>query len=444
MKLTNELMLSAALIFAAAPLWARSAGAPPGETGAPADGGSTCSSCHGPLNTGGGSVKVNFPASAYTPGTKYHLQVVITDAAAKRWGFELGSWAASNGGVNQTGTLASSDTTTHVITSGAEQYITHTSSGTRNGTKGPVTFEFDWTAPAAGTGDVIFYVAANAANGNGINDQGDNIYSTSLRVTEAVAETDLPALRTTDPALPAFGGASANGFASNGYLELYGDKLSNTTRQWTGSDFNGSLAPTSIDGVSVKVNGKNAAVYYVSSGQVNINAPDDPATGPVTIEVTNNGKTGKSVTMLKSAVAPALLTTNAFTVGGKRYVVALLPTSKAGGPYVGASGLIAGVAFQQVKPGDRIILYALGCGPTNPATTAGMVTAAKSPVSSDYKLEIGGQEAVVEFFGAIPGSIGLYQINAVVPNVSAGDQTIELTVAGVRNSQNLFLSGITN
>lgn len=442
MKFVRSSILLAAMMLATSPIWARSAGAPPGKTGSPVDGGNTCSDCHGSLNSGGGNVEVKFPVTSYTAGATYRVSVVVTDAVASRWGFELGAWEAKSS--NQTGTLAPSDGNTRVITSGTSNYITHTSAGTRSGAKSPVAFEFDWTAPAAGVGDVVFYVAANAANGNGRPDAGDNIYSAKLQVPEAVVAAGPPALRASDPALPAFGGDSVNGFASNGYLELYGEKLSNTTRMWSTADFTGSSAPKSIDGVSVKVNGKDAAIYYVSPGQININTPDDSSTGPVSIEVTNNGKTGNSISMLKSAVAPALLTTNAFKVGQTRYVVALLPNSTANGPFVGAAGLISGVSFQTVKPGDRIILYALGCGPTNPATAAGTTVAANSPVTSAYKLEIGGVEATVEFFGAVAGSVGLYQINAIVPNVSPGEQKIELRVAGVQNSQNLFLSGITN
>ena len=55
---------------------------------------------------------------------------------------------------------------------------------------------------------------------------------------------------------------------------------------WGGADFNGPNAPTSLDGVSVTVNNKPAFVYYISPGQININVPDDTATGEVAIQVT--------------------------------------------------------------------------------------------------------------------------------------------------------------
>lgn len=424
-----------------ASLWANSAGAIPAVTGSPANGGDTCALCHGPLNNARGSVKINFPATSYTPGQKYRMSVTITDPNARRWGFELGAWQSSNLTRNQAGTLATADGFTRITTEASWQYITHTSSGTRPGTAGPASFEFDWTAPVAGTGEVSFFVAANAANNNNSNDQGDFIYSSSLKVPEATTGGPTPTLRASQPALPSFLGDPAGGFASNAYLELYGTNLSNTTRQWAGSDFNGSNAPTALDGVSVKVNGKPAFVYYISPTQININTPDDPATGSVSIEVTNNGATSNTITYIKKKTAPAMLTTPAFLIGGKQYIAALQQDLKT---FVGQAGLISGVAFQPVKPGDRIIIYALGCGPTAPATSGGVVTPANSPVSSNYEVRIGGQKATVEFFGAVPGSIGLYQINVVIPNVGSGDQAIELTVDGERNNQNLVLSGVQN
>lgn len=49
---------------------------------------------------------------------------------------------------------------------------------------GPRSWEFDWTAPSAGTGPVRFYAAGNAANNDG-SDNGDRIYTSNLAVAEA-------------------------------------------------------------------------------------------------------------------------------------------------------------------------------------------------------------------------------------------------------------------
>lgn len=260
--------------------------------------------------------------------------------------------------------------------------------------------------------------------------------------TPAVESTIVPALRNAQPVLPAFGGNPANGFTANGYIEIYGNGLANTTTLWSGSDFNGNTAPQSLAGTEVKVNGIPAFVYFVSPNRVNVNLPQDATIGPVELQVFNNGAPSNIVTINRAAVSPAMLTTPTFLVNGKQYVVALLPSSTQDGPFVGPANLIPGVAFQPVRAGDRIVLYVLGAGPTTPATQAGVTAGAASKVSSSYTLRIGGQIATVEFFGIVAGSIGLYQLNAIVPQLPSGDQPIELTVAGVNDHQNLFIAGI--
>jgi uncharacterized protein (TIGR03437 family) len=206
---------------------------------------------------------------------------------------------------------------------------------------------------------------------------------------------------------------------------------------WQGSDFNGPNAPTSLAGTSVTVNGKPAFIYFVCDGQININTPDDPATGPVAVQVRTAAGLGNVVNVNKAAVSPALLTGSAFLIDGKQYVIAQIANTAT---LVGKPGLIAGVTFQAVKPGDSITLYALGLGPTNPATQAGVINAANGNVTLPLQVRIGGQAAQVTFAAAPAGTIGHYQINVVVPNIGAGDQPIELLINNVSNAQNLFLS----
>jgi uncharacterized protein (TIGR03437 family) len=137
-----------------------------------------------------------------------------------------------------------------------------------------------------------------------------------------------------------------------------------------------------------------------------------------------------------------LLTTPSFTIGGKQYIAALHPASAPGATvFAGRGGLIQGASFQTVKAGDVIVLYALGCGPTNPATQGGVVAAQNSAMTLPFQVRIGGTQAQVNFAGVIQGSIGLYQFNVVIPaNFGSGDQSIELIVDGVSDGQSLFLS----
>ena len=132
-----------------------------------------------------------------------------------------------------------------------------------------------WTPPVTNVGDVHLYIAANAANGDA-NFTGDHIYSADYVLTPQAAGA-APSVTSAASA----GDFNPNaGLASGTWLEIKGTDLSTTTRSWAGGDFNGTKAPTSLDGVSVTVNGLPGYVAYISPTQVNVQAPDDPTVGP--------------------------------------------------------------------------------------------------------------------------------------------------------------------
>jgi hypothetical protein len=87
---------------------------------------------------------------------------------------------------------------------------------------------------------------------------------------------------------PGVGPLVANAFgdtpliAPNTWVSLKGVSLApaGDTRIWKDSDFASNQLPTQLDGVSVKVNGKSAYVYYISPHQVNILTPPDALASP--------------------------------------------------------------------------------------------------------------------------------------------------------------------
>jgi uncharacterized protein (TIGR03437 family) len=248
-------------------------------------------------------------------------------------------------------------------------------------------------------------------------------------------DSGVPAsISATDAGVPSFLGKT--GFSSNSYMEIYGANLSQTTRSWTAGDFNSGNAPTSLDGVSVMVNGKTAFVYYVSPTQININTPEDATTGPVSIQVKTPAGLSNVGMVNRSRLSPALHTAPQFAVGGKQYVIAQTPDFRS---FVGNPNMIAGVPFAAAKKDDVVLIYAVGCGPTNPQTRAGLAATQNSAVAVPYEVKIGGVSARVNFAGMVANTIGLYQLNVVIPNVPAGDQPIELIIDGVSNAQNLMI-----
>jgi uncharacterized protein (TIGR03437 family) len=266
------------------------------------------------------------------------------------------------------------------------------------------------------TGEILFmYTLANGVSGLAI----------------AKATTD-PVITKVDAEFMGNAGAS-----TAMYLQVKGANLASATRIWAGSDFNGSNAPTVLEGTRATVGGKSAVVEYISPRQVNIIVPEDTITGPVDVQITTPTATSNKVSINRGRVSPALLTTGSFLISGAQHVVAQTPDFAT---FIGNPGMISGVAFRRARPGETVVIFALGLGPTAPATSSNVVTTQNSPIASSIQVRIGGQVAQVPFAGAVAGAIGLYQLNVVIPNVAAGNRPLDVTVDGVANAQNLVIA----
>jgi len=151
-------------------------------TGAPGDINS-CVACHDTFheaNVGPGSVRIEGGPinAAYQPGQQYTLTVVVQQNGRQRYGFQL---TAIDLNGNRAGTFApiNSDTQVNSDTGvGGRQYIEHKDIGTFPTVPGNRVWTVRWTAPATDVGTVRFFVAGNAANGDGTN-QDDYIYTNS-------------------------------------------------------------------------------------------------------------------------------------------------------------------------------------------------------------------------------------------------------------------------
>lgn len=181
-KLTGKQRLQVAvlMLFASITAYASVNGPEPGYTNAPGDLGN-CTSCHDHhlVNEGSGSVRLNGLSAFYEPGQAYTFTVTTAQAGRIRFGFQL---TAIDSTGNKAGTLANLDGSAQVIPqtgAGGRQYIEHTSQGTLANGVGSRTWQIRWTAPATDIGTVRFYVAGNATNNSGIQNDDDFIYTTS-------------------------------------------------------------------------------------------------------------------------------------------------------------------------------------------------------------------------------------------------------------------------
>ena len=210
------------------------------------------------------------------------------------------------------------------------------------------------------------------------------------------------------------------GFASATWISIFGTNLSQTTRTWQDSDFGNGLLPTSLSGVSVTVNGLPAYVEYISPTQINVLAPDDAMLGTVQVQVTTAQGRSNSFAAQKQQFAPAF-----FTVGSG-YVAA----QHADYSYVGKPGSVAGATTQPARPGEVILLYGTGFGPTNPPLPTAQLVTTPAVLANTVQVTIGGVPALVAYAGLVEA--GLYQFNVTVPSVPNGDAIVMAQIGGVQ------------
>jgi hypothetical protein len=155
---------------------------PPGaRTGAPSE--TTCgaSDCHNNTpNSGTGSVIITFsnPELKYIPGDTFNVTVTVAENLISKWGFELTVLDATNSIspgtflAEKNGVVTSSPTSPSFPN---RIYRAHKTAGSN------FTWTFPWIAPSTNIGNITFYAAGNAANGNLLK-TGDHIYTTSLLI----------------------------------------------------------------------------------------------------------------------------------------------------------------------------------------------------------------------------------------------------------------------
>jgi uncharacterized protein (TIGR03437 family) len=411
-------------------LYAFVGGPDPRKTGAPGD--STCAEagCHvgTAIDSGPGTVTITYAGgTTYTPGARQRVTVRVEDPNQRRWGFQATARLSSNASAGQAGSLDSTDANTQVICEDGRvkpcrdaapvQFVEHTEAGTRNGTTGGVNFEFDWTAPAAGAGPVVLYVAANAANGNGTN-AGDRIYTTSVTLNPAAGGGG------PKPAISQNGVKNAASFATaiapKGWFFVQGADFGESFT----STFQNGQYPTDVNGLRVLVADKPAYLYFSNGTQINALVPDDIGVGDVPVVVVRGDQRSEA----------AMVRAERFSPGFFPWPQDQPVATDANFAYKAKAGTFETLATTPAKPGDVIILWGTGFGPTAPDLAAGQQVPSDTirSITNTPTIRIGDVPA--EYLGGAlaPGFSGLYQIVIRVPGtLQDGDHPVVAEVGGL-------------
>ena len=217
------------------------------------------------------------------------------------------------------------------------------------------------------------------------------------------------------------------------WVSIYGANLAGAPATWTGN------FPKSLGGASVTINGKSAYLWYVSPGQINLQAPDDSTTGTVPVVVTTTSGSATSTVTL-APFAPSFLLLDTKHVTG---IILRFDGTGAygGGTYdiLGPTGSSLGYPTVAAKAGDSLLLFGVGFGPTSTVVAAGQAFSGAAPTTKTVNVLI-NNVSVIPGFAGMSGA-GLYQINLILPaDLGTGDVTLAASVNGVPTQSNVVIS----
>jgi uncharacterized protein (TIGR03437 family) len=197
--------------------------------------------------------------------------------------------------------------------------------------------------------------------------------------------------------------------------------------------------PTQMQNVEVLVGGTPAPIFYLGNNQINFQVPSSTATTgtvEVTVQRTDTGQILGDSPLAMDTVAPALFTLNG---SGQGQVVALNQDNTVNGPNNPATnGSViqffgTGQGIVPNMPADGTAASGLTPTPYTPTVIIGS-GATNNPLPASY----------VQYSGLAPGLVGVWQINALIPNEvaptlsSPGQQT--RVAIGVNGSYSTGLS----
>jgi uncharacterized protein (TIGR03437 family) len=253
-----------------------------------------------------------------------------------------------------------------------------------------------------------------------------------VQLTVTAAAVDMRPTISANGIREAAGGALA--ISPGSWASLFGSRLAPDTvpggRTWTNSEIVNNRLPTTLDGVSVTIGGRPASVYFIRDDQINVQVPSDAPLGSnVPVIVTTSKGVSQAATANVQQYAPGF-----FLYLGTRYVAA----QHADFTLVARRDLYPTTNASPARPGEVVILYATGFGPTDPPTPSGMVVAAGPRVTTPVTVRIGGLPANAQ--GFLSGA-GLYQLNVTIPAaLPDGEHQVVTEIGGFRTQDNVLIT----
>lgn len=177
-----------------------------------------------------------------------------------------------------------------------------------------------------------------------------------------------------------------------------------------------------LGNVSVLVNGIAAPLFFVSPKQINFQVPWELiGQTQASIVVEADGQTSPSQTFQLASWSPGIFTAD--SSGRGQGIVQMAGTVVLAAP----EGSVPGLAARPIRRGEYLTLYCTGLGDvTNRPASGAAPGSALSEARLTPTLALNGVAALVTFAGLVPGFVGLYQVNALVPDNAPTGAAVQL------------------
>jgi uncharacterized protein (TIGR03437 family) len=222
------------------------------------------------------------------------------------------------------------------------------------------------------------------------------------------------------------GGSFTTSLAAAGITSVFGTNFASSAISATTLPL-----PTSLGGVSVKLNGILAPLFFVGTQQINFQIPWELlGMTQASLTVTTSAGTSAAQTVNLGVVAPGIFTIN--SSGSGQGAIQLANTATFAAP----AGSIPGANAQPVSRGNYVTIYCSGLGAVSNQPQSGAAAGSTSTTNATATVTIGGVNAPVSFSGLAPGFVGLYQVNAQVStSVTPGSAvSLVLSISGVQSN----------
>ena len=202
------------------------------------------------------------------------------------------------------------------------------------------------------------------------------------------------------------------GIAPGAIVSLFGISLANAVDLPEPDDI---PLPRELEGARVRVNGIDAPFFFVSPRQLNFQVPVELSPGGALIEVIRDGVQGNSVSATVFERSPGI-----FRIGIENYG-AIVNASQGNFPLPPDIGAQLGLTTTPARPGDILVIFATGLGAVDNPVATGEATP-DSPFARTierpkvrYSTSPFGLSERAQFSGLSPRFVGLYQVNAPIP-----------------------------